>query len=249
MNARLRRLIDAEGDRLLPPLASGDALLWLLQAPILGPGDEAKLRRGLRREERLRCDRYRRDADRQSFLIGRALLRQALGEYLGVAPSSVDLVEAASGKPFRIGGDAPWFNLAHSRGTIALALSGNGRIGVDVEHALPARASLHAAATHFAPVERAALDACAVEHRPLLFFRLWTLKEAYLKARGEGLSLGLRAFGFECAGDAIHFHAPSDEDARWRFDQGVAFGDRVWAVAHEVSARPGPSGPRVVVLD
>lgn len=249
MKSRLRSLIDGDGARLLPPLAPGEALLLLLQAPALGPEDEAQLRDRVQHDERIRCDGYRRDEDRQVFLIGRALLRRALGESLGVAASSIALVETASGKPERIGGDRPWFNLSHSRGTIALALSLDGRIGVDVEHAIPGRAAPGAAATHFAPVERAALEACAVEHHALLFFRLWTLKEAYLKARGEGMPFGLQAFGFECGGDAIHFHPPPGEVGRWRFDQGLVFGDRLWATAREVTALPPAADPRILVLE
>jgi 4'-phosphopantetheinyl transferase len=111
------------------------------------------------------------------------------------------------------------FNVAHTPGMVVLAVGRVARIGVDVEASDKKRVPLSVARRYFSEREVAALDALAPEARPQRFLRLWTLKEAYLKAVGAGLAGGLDRMTFTLGEDArIGFEHHEDPDAgRWAF--------------------------------
>ena len=127
----------------------------------------------------------------------------------------------AEGKP-RIdpgngAGECP-FSLSHTRGLVAAALSANGALGIDVEHIDPRKADFAMAEEYFAPAEVRLLQAAPASERDLCFFRLWTLKEAYVKATGTGLSTPLKSFAFAFEPICIQFEPGSAERAaEWQF--------------------------------
>jgi len=126
-----------------------------------------------------------RDAGaRARFLAGRYLLRRFLAGELGISdPAGIPLEVAPGGKPFCPLPGSPCFNLSHTPGTVALAMSFRGPVGVDVEDTRrPVRVEA-LARRWFHPEERSAL----AEAGPETFFRIWTRKEAFLKATGGGL--------------------------------------------------------------
>lgn len=128
---------------------------------------------------------------RHRFLLSRSLLRTALSAWLGVAPHSIPLTLAATGKPRLAGGDATEFNVSHSATWVAVALSRHGAVGVDVEHHRR-RNNLDAVARrYFDQAEYQALCRLAPEDRNERFFSYWTFKEAYVKALGCGLAPAL----------------------------------------------------------
>ena len=158
------------------------------------PADEvAELSRSLSDAERERADRFRHLPSRHEFIIARALLRVLLGERLGVHPRQVCFSQTSRGKPCLAGSDPATirFNVSHSHGMALFALTAHCEIGVDLELVRPFSDEMGLADRFFTPCEAAALRALDAQGRLETFFRLWTRKEAYLKAHGLGLSFGL----------------------------------------------------------
>jgi 4'-phosphopantetheinyl transferase len=140
--------------------------------------------------EQLRRDRLVSGAPRHRFVAGRALLRQALGAWLGCEEASVRLEPGLGGKPRIVapgGGAACHFNLAHAGGWVVAALALECEVGVDLE-GLDAAADWRAIAPVVcSPREMRALQGFPEAGQRGAFLRAWTRKEAVLKAAGTGL--------------------------------------------------------------
>lgn len=177
-----------------------------------------RYRAGLTDEERARHARMRPDPRGDEFLVGRALARHALGDQVFVAGSHGRLAVA---------GSAVQFNLSHAEGVVVCAVA-DSDVGVDVEKVDERRTEPGIWQNYFAPVEVAALAALPEAARCERFFRYWTLKEAYIKARGLGLSIPLQDFWFVLdEGPARIRFAPAlnDDPARWQFAQAFLMND------------------------
>jgi len=176
-------------------------------------------------EERARRDRFVFPRDRHQFLVTRGLLRTLIGQYLQTDPAGCAFESNRYGRPSLCGAAALTlgFNLSHTRGLIAYAMAGVPEIGVDVEHVERTAAGPDLARRFFSPSEADALDALPPPERPSRFFDYWTLKEAYIKARGLGLSLPLDGFSMQLdAGGPprITFASPIDTAPEsWQFAQ------------------------------
>jgi 4'-phosphopantetheinyl transferase len=171
-----------------------------------------------------RADRYYFDRDRNRFIIARSVLRQLLGVYLHLDPRVIDFVYGPQGKPDVVASQNSSrlrFNLSHSGELALVAVSLNLELGVDVEQIRPDFAALEIAARFFSPEEYAKLEALLPDARVEAFFNCWTRKEAYIKARGEGLSIPLDSFhvafvpGEEPA--LLQVKTGHDRPSRWRF--------------------------------
>lgn len=149
----------------------------------------------LSESEAARADRFRFERDRVLFATAHAFLRTILTRYTGAQPA---FVESDHGKP-ELADRAVRFNLSHTRGVVLAGVTTTADLGVDVER-MGERDLQSLAARVFNERERATWDGT-----PEWFFERWTLKEAYLKARGVGLSLDLQAIGLEA------------ERAQWQF--------------------------------
>ena len=163
-------------------------------------------------DERQRNNRYRFAADRRKDLIARALLRTQLGERLNLAPESLVFERGEHGKPALVldkcsvpsdylalkSAKHLQFNLSHSDDWVVLAIADN-RIGVDIESTARKNDVMAIADRYFFGSEIAELTSFDPSEQRQRFFDYWTLKEAYMKARGEGISLGLSKFGFSVA--------------------------------------------------
>jgi 4'-phosphopantetheinyl transferase len=178
--------------------------LWL--APVAGTYDAAQLAAHetlLDVEERVRWRRFQYPADRQRFLVGRAFMRTVLADCLGRSdPATLQFSHMPHGKPELAGLDAGklHFNLSHTDDMLVLAVSRKHAVGVDVETVTRKVELLALAQRYFATHEYEELldlDAAGQRER---FFALWTLKEAWLKARGLGLQIPLDDFSFSLAG-------------------------------------------------
>ncbi len=176
--------------------------------------------------ERARCLRLVRDADRRTFAITRALVRHSLSRYGPTAPADWRFVTNQHQCPFvepeQAGAPPLQFNLSHTSGLVALAVTRGHRVGVDVER-VSRVVDLAVADRHFARTEVRDLRALPVAEQPVAFFEYWTLKEAYIKARGMGLALPLGAFAFTLQPPrppSIAF-VPAFDDlpSRWQFWQ------------------------------
>jgi 4'-phosphopantetheinyl transferase len=180
----------------------------------------AALARSLCREERERAARFRHAASRDEFVVARAFLRFLMGECLGVAPHEVCFSQTARGKP-RLAANPPpvCFNVSHSHGVALFALTSRCEVGVDLERVRPFSDEVGLAERFFTPREAAALRALDARGRVETFFRLWTRKEAYLKAHGLGLSYGLERVEVSHAADdpahIVHIDGDREAAARW----------------------------------
>jgi 4'-phosphopantetheinyl transferase len=181
---------------------AGEAHIWIadLDAPEARAAPSV-----LTSDELARAARFHFERDRRRFVAGRALLRRLLGGYLGSAASEITFVYGARGKPSLGGwaaGSALRFNASHTHGVAMFALARDRELGVDIERQ-PAPDDGEAVARHFfAPNEIARLARVNAAERPASFLRCWTRKEAYIKARGDGLSLPLDSFDVSLEPDA-----------------------------------------------
>ncbi len=195
------------GHRFAPGWTAAPARLFpeadevvLLLAPLdVGPGRLEELRATLSPREQARYASFAHEQHRFRWGAARGTLREVLGRALGCAPAEVSIGYGAHGKP-RVAGSELRFNISHSGalGLIALALA---EVGVDVELPRPRRSD-DIARRFFTPGENERLFALEGPARADAFFRLWTCKEAFLKATGEGLSRSTRSFELDLRDDA-----------------------------------------------
>lgn len=184
-----------------PLLRDGEAQVWRAG---LEPGEPAlrRLWEVLSTDERQRADRFHFQRDRGHFVAARGGLREILGRYTGATPQSLRFSYDSFGKPslsdpppgVAAGGTPLHFNVSHSGGVALYAVAAGREVGVDVERVREDFAGLDIARNFFSPHEVAALSALPAEERPTAFFDCWTRKEAYIKARGLGLSHPLHLF-------------------------------------------------------
>jgi 4'-phosphopantetheinyl transferase len=175
--------------RKLPPGAVIDVWTIDLDRP-LSPG--ANLDEILSIEERNRAERYLFPRDASRFRLCRAMLRLGLAGYLEKAPQEILLAANAHGKPLIAECPALNFNVSHSGGLGAIAFTTVGAVGIDVEAIRCNVDALEIASAHFTRREAAMIAAApTIEEQASAFLRLWTRKEAVLKAAGYGLLGGL----------------------------------------------------------
>jgi 4'-phosphopantetheinyl transferase len=163
---------------------------------VAAPELRSRLRATLTDDERARAERFVRELHRDRFVVARAALRDVLARMLAVPPESVRFRYDPGGKPRLEVPDRSGlrFNLSHSGDMALVALTLDQEIGVDVE-ALRSLTDVEALAERFfAPGETAALRSLPEPERETAFLRCWTLKEAYVKAVGQGLAMPLDRF-------------------------------------------------------
>src|SRR5258706_5260926 len=178
-----------------PGLSEGEVHVW--RVVLVQPNPVVQeLWHTLDQGERGRAERFRFQRDRERFIVAHGLLRTILGGYLGGAAGQLRFCYGAYGKPELAPecGAALSFNLSHAHELALYAITRERAVGVDIEHMRPGIADIAIAERFFSPHEVAALQALPDAERGLAFFTCWTRKEAYIKARGEGLSLPLDQF-------------------------------------------------------
>jgi 4'-phosphopantetheinyl transferase len=161
----------------------------------VSPGQWPALAAMLGEEERARAARFAFEEDRQSYVSAHALLRAELSRRASRAPQEWRFAATKLGKPYLL--DPPRdlrFSLSHARGMVAVAIAEGVEVGVDVESAERRAESMKLAERFFAPEEIALLRNVEGDRRRDLFFAIWTLKEAVVKATGQGLSRALDSF-------------------------------------------------------
>jgi 4'-phosphopantetheinyl transferase len=149
-------------------------------------------------DEQARAARFHFERDRQHFIVARGCLRTILARYLEIAPRKIQFTYSRYGKPELSTSTSQAkplnFNLAHSGGFAIYALTEVGEIGVDLEHVRPEFAGDEIARRFFSLDEVACLTKLPANVRHEAFFNCWTRKEAFIKAKGIGLSLPLDQF-------------------------------------------------------
>jgi 4'-phosphopantetheinyl transferase len=189
--------------------------------------------------ERARYDGYHADIDRFMFLIGRAMARTLVGRALGVEPVRWPWREGPHGRPeIDLPDTNVRFNVAHSAGLVACALARGRDVGVDVETL--DRSPIDPRLIHrcSSPSETADIEARPIEARRARFLQYWTLKEAYLKARGLGISVHLGDISFSLDGAAPRVALSGSlagSDTRWAFHLAQPTDRHLLAVAASTS--------------
>lgn len=189
--------------------------------------------------ERIQERRFHFPKDQHRYLITRALVRTRLSQYAPIAPQDWTFSVNVFGKPHITNADSIAkkisFNISHTHGAIVLGIACDRPMGVDVENICARKAPIEVADSYFSENEAAAIFDAPSEKQSDIFFHYWTLKEAYIKARGTGLSIPLDQFSFHFRQDDVHPNIAfnSSEDAshsRWRFWQFQVSADYVVAV-------------------
>ena len=200
-------------------------------APLLSP------------DELERAGRFRFEKLRNEFISARGTLRALLASYLGRSPASVRFVYSAHGKPALADNQMLEFNLSHTEGMVIFAFALNRKIGVDVEKIRRDFKVEEIAERFFSVAERLALREIPEPGRYQAFFCCWTRKEAYIKARGEGLSHPLHQFDVSLApGQAAALTATrpdATEANRWSLWDLAVSPDHAAALVAEKQDRSG----------
>jgi 4'-phosphopantetheinyl transferase len=147
-------------------------------------------------DELTRANRFHFVKDRSRFVVARGLLRNLLAAYLGVDCSDLRFSYGAQGKPFLVL-DSPVqinFNVSHTHGRAVFAFTRGRDLGVDLEYVSDDFDDELIANRFFSRAEVVTLRTVPADLRKQAFFNCWTRKEAYIKARGEGLSMPLNQF-------------------------------------------------------
>ncbi len=198
--------------------------LWFVH-PEGWKGDEAQARllSLLSPAERERWEAFRFSRDRLLYLTAHGMLRCVLSRYGGLSPRQWRFVTNRYGRPEIVAAQnrrSLRFNLSHTAGLAVCLVNRVFDAGVDVERNDRLDDPLSIADRYFSPLEVRDLRRRPREEHRERFFTLWTLKEAYIKARGMGLSIPLHHFSFEI-GDRIGISfdpALRDDPSRWHFE-------------------------------
>ena len=195
----------------------------------------------LAKDELDRASRFRFRYLRDAFVLTRGSLRLLLGRYLDLDPASICFSYGDKGKPALSSGDTLQFNLTHSNGMAAIALTSGCPIGVDMEHLRSIDDMQQLAERYFCPEEAAEIMALPPNDRQRAFFFCWTRKEAYIKTIGDGLSCSLDSFRVTVRPDAdarlIHIGGDRTAAAMWTM-HNLALADYAVTVAYRDRARP-----------
>jgi 4'-phosphopantetheinyl transferase len=188
-------VLKCQGKSLAETLGS-DVHVW--QMPLDAPVSESDVAT-LSSAELARSGRLVLERDRRRYLAAHVGLRRVLSAYSGRAPQALNIGETTKGKPYLADGGLA-FNLSHSQDIGLVAVTAAGDVGVDIELVAPRADEMAIARGLFASGEIECLESLTGDARRLMFHRLWTCREAVLKAAGvglpgEGLELGLDARG------------------------------------------------------
>ena len=228
------------------PLLSDDEIhVWCVELD--AAGEVAALAACLSAEESERASGLLSGTHQRRFVVARGMLRQLLGLYLDQDPGAVAFSRGAHGKPFLQKGGLH-FNVSHTHELALYAIVRNREVGIDVEWPRPQVAHEQIAARFFSLEEQEALAQVPAEARQAAFYNIWTRKEAYVKARGDGIAAGLGTFAVSLGAEAALLRSDEgrDELERWKLmalepatgyvaalcGAGVDWRMRGWRLAH-----------------
>jgi len=173
-------------------LGFNDAHVWFARLDV-DPSTLQEWQLLLSADERSRAARFLRAADANRFVASRASLRLLLSTYVGTAPADLRFEYSPQGKPELAGAGRPGlrFKLSHSGDLAMVGLAREKRVGVDVEKVRPETVTDGLARDIMSAAEFRTFSLLPTEQRVEAFFNCWTRKEAFLKARGDGLACPL----------------------------------------------------------
>jgi 4'-phosphopantetheinyl transferase len=222
-------------------LGNAEAHLWVVALDLV-PERLPDFQSILSPDEQERAHRFLNDMDARRYMAARASLRSLLGAYVGIEPSELRFTYDRFGKP-GLGGEAHAasvrFGVSHSEDLGLFGFVREHRMGVDLEHIRADIDVENLAKNHFSQNESQKLRSLSSDRQLEAFFCCWTRKEAYLKARGEGMSYGLDRFEVSLA--------PGEPVAILRADDDPDVSRR-WTLEHLTPA-PGYLGAAAVETD
>ncbi len=242
--------------RPLPPteLPTNEAHVWYARQELIR--DAALVDRYasmLCADEQKQWQRFRFEKHRHTYLVAHALVRTSLSRYCDVDPAAWRFIRNNYGRP-----DISWpkawrplrFNLSHTTGMVAVIVAWDREVGVDVEWNDRPNLVANIANRYFSPDEVRDLRALPEETQQRAFFNYWTLKEAYIKARGMGLSIPLDHFSFRLRSAepiGISF-APElvDDPSTWYFERHTPSSSHTLSLALRRSTN---ESPRVIIRE
>ncbi|MFZ1320224.1 MAG: 4'-phosphopantetheinyl transferase superfamily protein [Ignavibacteria bacterium] len=180
----------------------------------------SNLRKLLSNDETKKADRYRFAKDSNSYIISRGSIRKILSEYISIDADSINISYTEFGKPF-IENSKINFNLSHSGDWCFIAVSLIKDIGIDIEKVRKIEDVLKIADRYFAINEYEHIKNFDSTEQINEFFRIWTLKEAFIKAIGEGLSFPLKNFSVisdKSDSPVLNLFENKDESELWKLD-------------------------------
>ena len=202
-------------------LENSDVHVWLASLDRAEPVVR-RLLKTLAPDERERAGRFYFQVDRDHFIVARGTLRAILSRYLETGPDQVRFYYASHGKPGlakELDRHGLRFNVSHSQGLALFAVTLNREVGVDIEAIRPGIAGEKIAERFFSPHEVCVLRALPKDLQDEAFFNCWTRKEAYIKAKGEGLSMPLDCFDVSLVpgepAALLSTRADPEEASRW----------------------------------
>lgn len=206
-------------------LAPGTAHLWVADLANVDELAVEGYQPLLSEEELERAQRFRFQRDRVSFVVSHGLLRTALTWAVpDVRPEHWMFTKTPEGRPeISVPGmiPRPRFSISHARGLVACVITADSDCGVDVEFLMPLTDLQALSDRVLSPQERFHVAGLPDAERLSSFFRRWTLKEAYAKARGLGMSLPFERLSFGWNEDEIRLHIEPhlDDGGPWYFEQ------------------------------
>ncbi len=175
-------------------------------------------------EELVRMEKFHHDSHKTRYLAGRVLARTILSRFTGIPPDLIAFSKTSLGRPFLRQQDKHpkiRFSISYTKDLIAFALVLRGDVGVDIEYTDVDIDCLDIAKQYFSAAEYNHLMHLPEEQVKDGFFKYWTLKESYIKARGRGLTMPLSEFSFNIpsrdAEEIRIFPAPEKNQKHWYF--------------------------------
>jgi 4'-phosphopantetheinyl transferase len=184
----MSRFADSAGFAPLP--GEDEVHVWKIVLKVGGTDD----RWLLSEDERARADRFRMEGDRDTFICARAAMRRILGACMEKDPATIEFRYEPRGKPYMTGRSPLQFSLSHSGRLALLAVARSARVGIDLERIRFLDDPGALANRHFSRREVSVWRSLPERDRLAGFHRLWTQKEAFVKATGDGLAFPLRDF-------------------------------------------------------
>ena len=206
------------------PKLGADVQVWTAEVSALDdPRHYARCWDVLSPAEQSHAGRFRFEQDRRSYVASHSLRRHVLSDHAPVDPKQWQFIADDFGRPriaFPVLDESLEFNCSKTVDLVVCAVTSGAAVGIDIERT-DRRVPASVAEAAFAPGERAAMKALPLEEQGRRFFTLWTLKEAYLKARGVGLTVPMDSVTFLVtaspgAAAEMTFSA-ADDCGEWQF--------------------------------
>lgn len=189
------------------------------QASLANDSNLADFEALLSEDELIRAERFYFQKDRNRYVLARGILRRLLAKYLAIEPETIVFEYGPQGKP-SIKPDQNLlnlqFNLSHSHNMACYGITIDSPLGIDVEYHKPDLAFIDIAKRFFSTAEIEQLKQNPSELQQQIFYTLWTCKEAFIKALGQGLFLALDKFTVDLAAMCIIPAAENREMTGWK---------------------------------